>query len=214
MSRFSSRPASRPSAFRLSLVLLGLASGCATTAQTSGPQTHVKPEALTGSWTSAVCESMSNADGSTTYFKRHFTMTPGEWSLKFQAFGDPGCTVGLFTARVEGPYTLGQDSAKVDGATEANFGFRRHFMTAHVQQVADWFQGAHCGTEPWKVGQEQETTATGCVFLRPVASCGADHDVVKVTGRELFFGQRPADNDMCAPSKRPTALTRVAVVRD
>jgi hypothetical protein len=157
---------------------------------------------------------MPNPDGSMTYFKRHFVLTPKEWTLKFQAYGDAGCTVGLFTARVEGPYTLEQSSPAVVGATEANFGFRRQFMTAHVQPVADWFQGAHCGTETWKVGQEQETTSTGCVFLRPVASCGTDHDVVKVEGRQLFFGQRPADNDLCTPGKRPAALTRVAVVRD
>ena len=202
--------------FRLSLVVLGLSAGCASSSKNTlgAAETAPRPEQLTGAWTSATCESMPGPNGSTTYFKRHFTMTPKEWTLKFQTYGDAACTMGLFTARFEGPYEVKAASSKVAGATEADFGFRRHFMTAHVQPVADWFQGAHCGTEAWKVGQEQETSTTGCVFLRPVASCGTDHDVIKLEGRELFFGQRPGDNDMCTEGKRPTALTQVAVVRD
>ncbi|PTL81623.1 hypothetical protein [Vitiosangium sp. GDMCC 1.1324] len=196
----------------LSVATLGLAAGCATSSGASG--TRVTANDLKGRWTSAVCESMPNPDGSKTYFKRHFDLQEKQWSLKFETFGDAGCTARLFTARFEGPYTLGKDSEKVAGATEGTFSFGRHYMTAHVQPVADWFQGAQCGTGSWKVGEEQETSATGCVFLRPVAACGLDHDVVKVEGNQLFFGQRPADNDMCTPDKRPTALTAVAVVRE
>lgn len=204
----------------LSAATLTLAAGCATSSTSSGTastgaSTHVKPQTLEGSWTSAVCESMApNPDGSRTYFKRHFTLTQKEWTLHFQAFGDAACTAKLFTARVEGPYTLLQDSAQVPGATEGNFQFARQYMTAYVQPVADWFQGAKCGSGPWKVGEEKETSTTGCVFLRPVAACGTDHDVVKVEGKQLFFGRRPADNDMCTPDKRPQALAEVAVVHD
>jgi hypothetical protein len=197
----------------LSTLCLGLASGC-DNSESDAPHTRVTPQDLQGEWTSAVCESMPNADGSTTYFQRHFTMTETDWTLHFNAFGDPGCSVKLFTARVEGAYTLVKDSGKVAGATEANFGFGRHSMTAYAQPIADWFQGSQCGTKPWKLGEEQETSGTGCVFFKPVAACGTDHDVVKVEGKQLFFGQRPADNDMCTEDKRPTALTQVAVVRD
>ena len=204
----------------LSLAALGLAAGCATSSGSSagasaGPTTHVKPQDLEGAWTSAACEAMPpQADGSRTYFKRHFTLTQKDWELHFQAFGDPGCSVKLFTARVKGPYTLVKDSERVPGATEGNFQFAHQYMTAYVQPVADWFQGARCGTGPWKLGEEQETSSTGCVFLKPVAACGMDHDVVKVDGQRLFFGHRPADNDMCTPDKRPSALGDVAVVRD
>lgn len=197
----------------LSTLALGLAAGCATSGGASSG-TRVKPHDLQGAWTSAVCESMPNPDGSKTYFQRKFTLTETDWTMHFNAFGDPGCSMKLFTARVEGPYTLRQDSATVGGATEADFGFGRHYMTAYVQPIADWFQGAGCGGQPWKLGEEQETSKTGCVFFKPVAACGTDHDVVKVEGRQLFFGQRPADNDMCTPAKRPQALTAVAVVRD
>ena len=195
----------------LSVATLSLAAGCATTGGATA--TAVKTNDLTGAWTSEVCEAMPNPDGTKTYFKRVFDIQEKDWSLKFETFGDAGCTARLFTARFEGPYTLVKDSQKVAGATEGNFGFARHYMTAHVQPVADWFQGAKCGSAPWAVGVEQETSTTGCVFLRPVTACGMDHDIVKVEGNQLFFGQRPADGDMCTPDKRPTALTPVAVVR-
>lgn len=197
----------------LTVATLGLAAGCATTTAGGASATRVKTNDLKGTWTSAVCESMPNPDGSKTYFKRIFDLTEKDWALKFETFGDAGCTARLFTARFEGPYTLLKDSEKVAGTTEGNFVFARHYMTAHVQPVADWFQGAKCGTGTWKVGEEQETSTTGCVFLRPVTACGTDHDIVKVEGNQLFFGQRPADGDMCTPDKRPTALTPVAVVR-
>ena len=191
---------------------VGLAAGCASSS--GAANTRVKPNDLQGAWTSAVCEPMKNADGSTTYFQRHFDITEKTWALKFQTYGDAGCTVRLFTARMEGDYKVLQDSERVAGATEANFQFARTYLTAYVQPVADWFQGSGCGKGAWKLGEEQETSEKGCVFIRPVGACGWDHDVVKVEGRQLFFGQRPADNDMCTPDKRPTALGAVAVVRD
>jgi hypothetical protein len=53
---------------------------------------------------------------------------------------------------------------------------------------------------------------TGCAGFGqyPGADCPADFDVVKRDGDDLFFGARPADNDMCTAAKRPTALSPVA----
>jgi hypothetical protein len=196
----------RPHRFFLSAVAtLSLTTGCATTT--------VQGRDLKGTWTSEVCEVMPNADGSKTYFKRVFDLTEQDWKLNFETFSDAGCTSRLFTARFEGPYELQKDSETVKGATEGNFRFARHSMTAHVQPVADWFQSAGCGAAAWAVGVEQDTSTKGCVFLRPVSACGTDHDIVKLDGNKLYFGQRPADGDMCTPEKRPTALTATAVVR-
>ena len=65
-------------------------------------------------------------------------------------------------------------------------------MTPHVQPLADAFQNAKCGSGTWKVGEEQRTTDTGCLFFRPTSACSTDHDIVRVEGPQLFFGQRPA----------------------
>ncbi len=196
----------------LSVATLGLAAGCATTAATTAT-TAVKPRDLKGSWSSATCEVMANADGSKTYFKRHFDLTEADWKLRFEAYGDEGCSAKLFTARFEGPYELGKDSQAVPGATEGNFRFARHYMTAHAQPIAGWFQGAKCASGTWELDKEQETGTTGCAFLKPVSACQLDHDLVKVEGDKLYFGQRPADNDMCTPDKRPTSLGTPVVRR-
>lgn len=196
-----------PASFRLfaALATLSLTVACGTT--------RVQTKELAGDWASASCEAIANADGSRSYVQRNFHLTEDAWALKLDAFGDEGCSFKLFTARVGGPYTLEKDSEKVAGATEGNFGFREQAFTAHVENLATVFANAKCGTGAWKVGEEQSTADTGCLFFRPTSACGTDHDVIKVEGNQLFFGQRPADNDMCTADKRPTALGAVPVVK-
>jgi hypothetical protein len=45
------------------------------------------------------------------------------------------------------------------------------------------------------------------VHKPPRQTPGADDDVRPPQENELQFGARPADNDMCTPDKRPTALS-------
>jgi hypothetical protein len=193
---------------RLLAAVAALSAACATTSA-QGPKTAVKPQDLAGTWASATCESAGNNN----YIQRHFTLTENTWTLNLVAFGDAQCQAKLFTARIQGPYTLVKDSEAVPGATEGNFGFGELYMTPHMQPLADAFQNAKCGSGTWKVGEEQRTTETGCLFFKPTSACGTDHDLVKVEGNQLFFGQRPADNDMCAPEKRPAALAALPVVK-
>jgi hypothetical protein len=191
---------------RLVAAIATLSAACATT---QGVKTAVKPQELAGTWVSPTCESIGNNN----YIQRHFTLTDNTWELNLHAFGDAQCQAKLFTARITGPYTLVQDSALVAGATEGNFGFGEIYMTPHIQPLADAFQNGKCGSGTWKVGEEQRTSDTGCLFFKPTSACATDHDLVKVQGDQLFFGQRPADSDMCTPDKRPTALTALPVVK-
>jgi hypothetical protein len=46
-----------------------------------------------------------------------------------------------------------------------------------------------------------------------VADCGTDHDLLALDATGLRFGQRPMDNDMCTPDRRPTALLGPVVAR-
>ncbi|MCP3169817.1 hypothetical protein [Myxococcus qinghaiensis] len=177
-----------------------------------GAKSHVRPQDLAGTWDSAACEAVPNGDGTSNYLQRHFQLTESAWTLHLDVFGDAGCQTKLFTARVVGPYSLGQDSEKVSGATEGNFAFGERYLTAHVQPLADVFTQTGCGTGAWTVGVEQPVPGA-CLSFKPLASCGTDHDVVKVEGSQLFFGERPADNDMCAPAKRPQTLASHPVVK-
>lgn len=191
---------------------LAVALATLTAAACGGSKTAVKPQDLAGRWDSATCEAIPNGDGTHSYIQRHFQLTEAKWTLNLDAFGDAQCQTKLFTARVTGPYTLERDSEKVSGATEGNFVFGERFLTAHLQPLADAFTQSGCGSGAWTVGTEQAIPGA-CLFFKPIAQCGTDHDVVKVDGNKLFFGQRPADNDMCTPEKRPSALADLPVIK-
>lgn len=192
---------------RLAVALATLAAAACV-----GSKTAVKPQDLAGRWDSATCEAIPNGDGTHSYIQRHFQLTEAKWTLNLDAFGDAQCQTKLFTARVTGPYTLERDSEKVSGATEGNFVFGERFLTAHLQPLADAFTQSGCGSGAWTVGTERAIPGA-CLFFKPIAQCGTDHDVVKVDGNKLFFGQRPADNDMCTPEKRPQALADLPVIK-
>ena len=57
-----------------------------------------------------------------------------------------------------------------------------------------------------------EVLTEGCPGLGqyPKSQCEADYDLVSVSGDDLRFGSRPADNDMCSADKRPKALAAFA----
>ncbi|WP_164008721.1 hypothetical protein [Pyxidicoccus trucidator] len=192
---------------RLALTLAALSA-----AACGGAKTAVKPQDLAGRWDSPTCEASPNGDGSTSYVQRHFQLTESAWTLELDVFGDAQCQTKLFTARLLGPYTLERDSEKVAGATEGNFSFGERYLTAHIQPLADAFAQSGCGTGTWTVGAEQSVPAA-CLSFKALAGCSTDHDLVKVDGNQLFFGQRPADNDMCAPDKRPLALAPLPVIK-
>ncbi|MFP2931489.1 hypothetical protein ACLESO_41150 [Pyxidicoccus sp. 3LG] len=192
---------------RLALTLAALSA-----AACGGGKTAVKPQDLAGRWDSPTCEAIPNGDGSNSYLQRHFQLTEANWTLELDAFGDAQCQTKLFTARIVGPYTLVKDSEQVSGATEGDFAFGERFLTAHVQPLADAFAQSGCGTGTWTVGAEQAVPGA-CLSFKPLAACGTDHDLVKVEGDKLFFGQRPADNDMCSPNKRPATLAPLPVVK-
>jgi hypothetical protein len=55
-------------------------------------------------------------------------------------------------------------------------------------------------------------STTGCIGVaHPVAECPIDHDVVALSGDDLFFGERITD--MCKEEGRPQALGPYPVVR-
>jgi hypothetical protein len=57
----------------------------------------------------------------------------------------------------------------------------------------------------WRAGEAQDVTERGCAAFRvPAASeCPMEFDVVRLQGRELYLGPRPASGDLCRPEARP-----------
>jgi hypothetical protein len=203
----------KPSLLTILFLLLTSACGAGQDKDASTPATS--EATLEGHWVSPSCESMPGQGGSTTYFTRDFTLTKTDWTLAFRLFADGACTQKLGTIDIGGPYKVLGDSVAVAGAREAVFSFGRRTVTAEAKGFADFLGTTSCGTKPWAVGASQDLLAGGCAALGayPIAQCASDNDVVKVEGDRLWFGQRPADNDMCSADKRPRALGTTPVVR-
>lgn len=168
---------------------------------------------IEGTWKST-CESVPNGQGGTMNFTRAFKNTAKTWSIDFTVYGDAACTQKFFSADISGPYKLGQPSDKVEGATEGEFLITSRKVTPQNEGAVQMLSKA-CGGTDWAVGKAKDLTKDGCPALgmHPTATCKGENDVVKVDGKNLFFGQRPADGNLCTPEKRPTALGQTPVTK-
>jgi hypothetical protein len=189
-----SHPFIRTSAFALLMPACGGSGPAAEALEPTGAS-------LAGVWESA-CVDPGNGQA----FQLTFDLTATDWTLDYTAFGDARCEQPNLTVHIEGPYTLGAASKAVEGAREGKFGFARKFVTPHTEGAAGFLPQA-CGGGTFAVGGSTDITA-GCAGLGayPIEKCATDHDIVHLAGNVLRFGARPADNDMCSPEKRPTAL--------
>jgi hypothetical protein len=166
---------------------------------------------IAGRWVSSVCEAYPGAGGTTTYLRRDFTITATRWQLNLDVYGDAACSAGLFSARIEGPYTLGMRSATVAGATEGEFASVTNVWTAHMSSLAQTFTMSGCGSAPWQVGVAQDVHTTGCIGVaQPAAMCAAERDLVSIdTAGRLHFGRR--DVNLCMT--RPMGLNDYGLTR-
>ena len=181
-----------------------------TEAQTTAPAYAFEAPDLVGTWQSP-CFPSPQGDGS--FNQLTFKMTESEWDLDYVAHGDENCTAKFLTVNIKGSYELGDSSTVAEGAREGTFGFREKTVTPHMEGAIGVINGA-CGVTETVVGTPLDLSA-GCAGLGayPIAECGADNDIVMVKDDVLYFGARPADNNMCTPEKRPTSFEGGAQVK-
>lgn len=152
-----------------------------------------------GRWTSEAAEDMGNG----SFCTRDFTFTDSRWQLTFTIYADQTLKTPLVAIDFEGPWAPGKASQKVSGAHEATFDFTRKAITLKAKDVAKSFGMDACGLE---VGQPKDVSKTGCSFVAPVEKYAREYDLVKVDGRAMWLGARPADGNMGSEDKRPVAL--------
>lgn len=144
------------------------------------------------------------------YGTRRFTFENGTWGLTFVHALDPQMTQKTFSFRTAGPYRIEAPSAVVPGAFEAVFVEKVKYLTLLTSDanIIQAFGLAACGLT---LNAEKDISVSGCAAWRPVSVCSEDHDLLAISAEGLQFGVRPADNDMCTPDKRPTALLQPVV---
>jgi hypothetical protein len=143
-----------------------------------------------------------------------FDNTSDRWKLDYAVFADPACTQRLVVVGIDGSYQIGTASARIHGAHDAIFRFDHKTITPEVQAIADALNTMPCGGG-FAVGVAKDVYEQGCPGFGQYAhaSCSADYDLVSRQGDQLRFGNRPADNNMCAEDKRPTALATLVLHR-
>lgn len=188
----------------LAVSLLGGAG--AATAQ-EGWATPEELASLSGTYRSAAVEPWSGGFGT-----REFVLNGGQWSLTFIHALDPGMTMRTFQFRTGGAYEVGEPSEAVAGAyrTVFNEDWKHLTLLTADPQVAAGMGMAECGLP---VNLETDISETGCAAWPPVAACGQEHDLLAMDAGGVYFGARPADNDMCSADKTPTALLPAVVAR-
>lgn len=203
-------------------IILGLSSltllsqlACGNSTKPDEEPNAATAPALAGQYLSA-CTPQPQADGSTSYFKLDFDLSATRWTLDYIVFADEACATKALTVNIEGPYEQTAPSSDVEGAWEGRFAFDAKTMTPHVDFMVQTLSSIPgCGSGDWELDKASDISQQGCAAFGqyPISMCGADYDLVKVTDAGLQFGARPADNKMCEPAKRPTALSPLVSVR-
>jgi hypothetical protein len=185
-------------------VLAGFATANTAVAQSSNNQTSKQAlQQLSGKYKSVSPEDW----GRGTFGTREFSFDKGKWSLRFVLALDPEMKMPVFEFRTLGTYKVQNASEKVPGAFEALFLEEKKFVMLKTgdEKLVQGFGLAGCGLTK---DIEKDVSVSGCALWKPVAVCGEDHDLLSLDkSGNLFFGARPADNDMCTADKRPTKLT-------
>lgn len=139
------------------------------------------------------------------YGLREFVFRGGRWSLTFTHALDPGMTQRTFQFRTGGGYDVRGVAPEAAPARHVAFEEAWKHVTLFLDDPA---MVAAFGFQDCGLTQNLETdiSETGCASWKPVADCNQDHDLLLLDGDQLFFGVRPADNDLCTADKTPTAL--------
>lgn len=180
-----------------------------TEMETTNPADTMKTqlENLSGTYSSVAPEDWGNG----TYGYRTFSFDQGKWSLTFTLALDPNLEMQIFQFRTFGTYSVIEESTIVENAFNALFLEDKKFVTLKTdnQELVQAFGLANCGLIK---DVEKDISLEGCSIWASVEDCHEDHDLLAIDeAGKLYFGVRPADNNMCTADKRPTALLPAVV---
>jgi hypothetical protein len=161
-----------------------------------------KLENLSGTYADAKPYAYGQAWG-----RRVFTFDKGRWTLHFTLALDPEMKMQVFHFRTLGTYKIQDKSNKISNTYHALFFEEKKFLTLKTkdENLIKAFGFTPCNMI---TDIEQDVSISGCSAWKSVKECPGDYDLLSLDSEgKLYFGNRPQDNDMCSPEKRPTSLT-------
>jgi hypothetical protein len=163
------------------------------------------PPALT-QWSSAPCTSLALGPGKEISHIRRIYLLRGETHItRYHFFTDAKCIRPFFSFHLSGRALLGREVSRLVDTREAEVYFDRVLFTADAPEAIAL--ASQCADGKFEVGVQRDVTETGCLFLKPKAQCGIDHDLVQIRKGILTPGFRTVD--MCTPEGRPTRLQSI-----
>ncbi|WP_111670989.1 hypothetical protein [Algoriphagus litoralis] len=165
-----------------------------------------KLENLTGTYADPMPYPYGEAWG-----KRKFTFDKGKWTLVFTLSLDPDMKLKVFEFRTFGNYKLQRKSAMLPDTYEAVFYEEKKFVTLKTtdENLIHAFGFCPCNLS---LDVEKDISLNGCSAWQSVKQCPGDYDLLSMDKEgKLYFGERPGDNDMCSPQRRPSKLSPAVV---
>ncbi len=140
--------------------------------------------------------------------QRIFTFDKGTWTLRFTLALDPNLEQQVFEFRTFGTYEVLNEFTEVTDAFNALFLEEKKFLTLKTDnpQLIEAFGFSTCNLVK---DIEKDISESGCALWAAVEECNQDHDLLSLDKDGLlYFGVRPADNNMCTADRRPDGNIR------
>ncbi|MDD5772008.1 MAG: hypothetical protein PHX78_00915 [bacterium] len=143
--------------------------------------------------------------GESAFVERQFRFLDKLWQIDYTLYQDKELQKPVFQFQGEGSYGIEGPSSKVKGAFNGNFTVVKKYITLLTD---DKEAVKNYGFDIYKFekGKKMDISESGCYFITPVNECDKEYDIIKTDGSVLYFGKRPADNNISKPEKRPTEL--------
>ncbi|MGL4230165.1 MAG: hypothetical protein ACRDAM_06600 [Casimicrobium sp.] len=173
-------------------------------AQTATPP----PSAPSGpsEWTSAPCTSLAlGPTEEISHLQRIYLLGSAGHTTQYKFFADAQCTKPLYSFVFIGSVEMGAAVKGIADAVEAKVTFKRILFTLDSPRGEKAAKA--CADGKFEIGIQRDISNASCLFMKPVAACGVDYDIVKIKDGMATPGFRTSD--MCKPEGRPTKLQTV-----
>lgn len=154
-------------------------------------------------WTSAPCSSVALGPGTElSHLRRTFLLGHPDYTIQYHFYADEQCRLPLYSFVFKGAADTTARSASVPDALEVTVRLARVLFTLDSPRGAPAAQA--CADGKFEIGVQRDVTASGCLHIAPLASCGVDFELVRIKDGVATPGFRTAN--MCSAQGRPQAL--------
>jgi hypothetical protein len=154
-------------------------------------------------FSSAPCETLAlGPTDEISHLQRIYLFQGTVQTTQYKFFSDAECTRPMFSFVFTGTVEMGNPVASLPDTVEAKVTFTRTLFT--LDSPRGMAAASTCADGRFEVGIQRDVSAFTCLFMRPIASCGLDYDIVRIRDGVATPGFRT--ENMCSPAGRPTQL--------